>query len=68
MDVLQPLRELGTPLADISGPTPFADVNSAFDPFFPMPTQVAGTANTSPPTAAALPDHVTSAASLDPIS
>ena len=38
MNVLQPLRELGTPLADISGPTPFAGVNSAFDPFFPMGT------------------------------
>jgi FAD/FMN-containing dehydrogenase len=36
MKVLQPLRELGTPLADISGPTPFVGVNSAFDPFFPM--------------------------------
>ena len=36
MRVLQPLRELGTPLADISGPTPFSGVNSAFDPFFPM--------------------------------
>jgi FAD/FMN-containing dehydrogenase len=38
MEVLQPLRELGTPLADISGPTPFVGVNSAFDPFFPMGT------------------------------
>jgi FAD/FMN-containing dehydrogenase len=38
MKVLQPLRELGTPLADISGPTPFTGVNSAFDPFFPMGT------------------------------
>ena len=38
MKVLQPLRELGTPLADISGPTPFAGVNSSFDPFFPMGT------------------------------
>jgi FAD/FMN-containing dehydrogenase len=38
MKVLQPLRELGTPLADISGPTPFVSVNSAFDPFFPMGT------------------------------
>jgi FAD/FMN-containing dehydrogenase len=36
MKVLQPLRELGAPLADISGPLPFAAVNSAFDPFFPM--------------------------------
>ena len=38
MAVLQPLRELGTPLADISGPMPFTAVNSAFDPFFPMGT------------------------------
>jgi hypothetical protein len=38
MKVLQPLRELGTPLADISGPTPFMAVNSAFDPLFPMGT------------------------------
>jgi FAD/FMN-containing dehydrogenase len=38
MKVLQPLRELGTPLADISGPTPFVGVNTAFDGFFPMGT------------------------------
>ncbi len=38
MKVLQPLRELGTPLADISGPTPFVAVNTAFDGFFPMGT------------------------------
>lgn len=38
MRVLQPLRELGAPLADISGPTPFVDVNSSFDGFFPMGT------------------------------
>jgi FAD/FMN-containing dehydrogenase len=38
MEVLQPLRGLGTPLADISGQLPFAGVNSAFDPFFPMGT------------------------------
>ena len=38
MKVLQPLRELGTPLADISQPMPFSAVNSAFDPFFPMGT------------------------------
>jgi FAD/FMN-containing dehydrogenase len=36
MNELKPLRELGTPLADISGPMPFTAVNSAFDPFFPM--------------------------------
>jgi FAD/FMN-containing dehydrogenase len=35
MNVLQPLRELGTPLADISQPMPYATVQSLFDPFFP---------------------------------
>jgi FAD/FMN-containing dehydrogenase len=34
MRVLQPLRELGTPLADISQPMPYRIVQSAFDPFF----------------------------------
>ena len=34
MKVVQPLRELGTPLADISGPIPFAGVQTAFDEFF----------------------------------
>ena len=32
---LQPLREFGTPLADISQPMPYTVVNSAFDGFFP---------------------------------
>jgi len=36
MRVMQPLRELGTPLADISQPMPFSAVQTAFDPFFPM--------------------------------
>jgi FAD/FMN-containing dehydrogenase len=35
MRVLQPLRELSTPLADISQPMPFTFVQSAFDGFFP---------------------------------
>jgi len=35
MPVLQPLRELAKPLADISQPMPFAFVQSAFDGFFP---------------------------------
>lgn len=35
MGVLQPLRELATPLADISQPMPFTVVQSAFDGFFP---------------------------------
>ena len=34
MKVIQPLREIGTPLADISGPIPFAGVQQAFDEFF----------------------------------
>jgi hypothetical protein len=36
MRVMQPLRGLGTPLADISQPMPFVAVQSAFDPLFPM--------------------------------
>lgn len=35
MQVLQPLRELGTPLADISQPMPYRVIQSAFDPLFP---------------------------------
>jgi len=35
MEILQPLRELATPLADISQPMPFTAVQSAFDGFFP---------------------------------
>lgn len=33
--ILQPLREFGTPLVDLSGPTPFTAVQRSFDPFFP---------------------------------
>jgi FAD/FMN-containing dehydrogenase len=33
--VLQPLRELAAPLADLSGVIPFRAVQQAFDPFFP---------------------------------
>jgi FAD/FMN-containing dehydrogenase len=36
MRVMQPLREFGTPLADISQPMPFHNVQTAFDPLFPM--------------------------------
>jgi len=36
MKVLQPLRELGKPLADISQPMPWMAVQTAFDPLFPM--------------------------------
>ena len=36
MAVIDPLRQLGTPLADISQPMPFTAVQTAFDPFFPM--------------------------------
>jgi FAD/FMN-containing dehydrogenase len=35
MTALQPLREFGTPLADISQPMPYTAVQSAFDGFFP---------------------------------
>jgi FAD/FMN-containing dehydrogenase len=35
MEVLAPLRELGTPLFDMSGPTPFVGVQQGFDPLFP---------------------------------
>jgi FAD/FMN-containing dehydrogenase len=33
--VVQPLRELGTPLMDLSGPLPWTALQSAFDPFLP---------------------------------
>jgi FAD/FMN-containing dehydrogenase len=33
--VLQPLRELATPLVDLSGQMPYAVLQTAFDPFFP---------------------------------
>jgi FAD/FMN-containing dehydrogenase len=32
---MQPLRDLGTPLFDMSGPTPYRGVQSGFDPLFP---------------------------------
>jgi hypothetical protein len=35
MQVLQPLRELGTPLFDMSQPMPYTVLQSSFDPFFP---------------------------------
>jgi hypothetical protein len=35
MRVLQPMREFGTVLFDMSGPTPYCSVQAAFDPFFP---------------------------------
>jgi hypothetical protein len=34
MNLIQPLRELGKPLADISQPLPFTFVQGAFDPFY----------------------------------
>jgi hypothetical protein len=34
MAVLQPLRELGTPLFDMSQPMPYTAVQASFDPFF----------------------------------
>src|SRR5215204_967947 len=33
--VMQPLRELATPLMDLSGPIPYTALQAAFDPFFP---------------------------------
>ena len=39
MRVMQPLRELGTPLFDMSGATPFTDVQSGFDWLFPRNAQ-----------------------------
>jgi FAD/FMN-containing dehydrogenase len=38
MKLMQPLRELGTPLFDMSGPTPFVGVQTGFDPLFPRNT------------------------------
>ena len=38
MAELQPLRELGKPLFDMSQPMPYTAVQSAFDPFFPRRT------------------------------
>jgi FAD/FMN-containing dehydrogenase len=35
LKVTAPLRELGTPLFDMSGPTPFVGVQTGFDPLFP---------------------------------
>ena len=35
MEATKPLRELGTPLFDMSAPTPFAVVQTGFDPLFP---------------------------------
>lgn len=35
MTALQPLREFGSPLADVSQPMPYTVVQSAFDGFFP---------------------------------
>ena len=38
MRALQPVRELGTPLFDMSAPTPYTAVQTAFDPLFPRNT------------------------------
>jgi FAD/FMN-containing dehydrogenase len=38
LQIMAPLRELGTPLFDMSGPTPFTAVQSSFDAFFPRNT------------------------------
>jgi FAD/FMN-containing dehydrogenase len=34
MKVIQPLRDIGNPIVDISGPLPFVGVQAAFDEFF----------------------------------
>jgi FAD/FMN-containing dehydrogenase len=33
--ILQPLRELATPVLDLSGPAPYTALQASFDPFFP---------------------------------
>jgi FAD/FMN-containing dehydrogenase len=38
MEATKPLRELGTPLFDMSGPTPYVGVQQGFDPLFPRNT------------------------------
>lgn len=38
--ITKPLRELATPLIDLSGPIPWTAVQSAFDPFFPKKIQL----------------------------
>ena len=38
MEATKPLRELGTPLFDMSGPTPYMAVQAGFDPLFPRNT------------------------------
>jgi FAD/FMN-containing dehydrogenase len=38
LKITAPLRELGTPLFDMSGPTPFVGVQTGFDPLFPRNT------------------------------
>jgi hypothetical protein len=35
MRLIRPLREMGKPLIDMSGPLPWAAIQQAFDPFFP---------------------------------
>ena len=34
-ELMQPRRELATPLLGMSGPIPFTALQAAFDPFFP---------------------------------
>ena len=33
--IMQPLREIATPVLDLSGPMPYTVLQAAFDPFFP---------------------------------
>jgi FAD/FMN-containing dehydrogenase len=37
--LIQPLRQLATPLLDLSGPIPYTQAQAAFDPFFPYGTR-----------------------------
>ncbi|MGH2966983.1 MAG: FAD-binding oxidoreductase [Solirubrobacterales bacterium] len=41
MEATKPLRELGTVLFDMSGPTPYVGVQTGFDPLFPRNTMSA---------------------------
>ncbi|MGZ5134921.1 MAG: FAD-binding oxidoreductase, partial [Flavitalea sp.] len=38
--ITKPLRELGKPMLDLSGPIPWTALQSAFDPFFPKKVQL----------------------------
>ena len=56
--VLQPLRELATPLIDISSPMPYVIAQSAFDPFFPRGILQGEAGSFGPPNLVALTPEV----------